>query len=218
MLALDPGVERLVVQLDHLQQFRVTAVPVGEASRDHSVMVLTDARSAAIDTVFERVVCECDESESLAVIWTVGDCVDIPQHVLDVCGNCPFGVPRPRITARRSFLPFRIRDDLVLRAPSPERQPQTGSYLGAPSRQNSSLRSPRPGARPPQRTLRKRGVISSLHFEFYAAQGACGKPPFVPHNRRPKPETRDGSREMRGLWTTCGSRGDPATDCEGGGE
>ena len=34
----------------------------------------------------------------------------------------------------------------------------------------------------------RKAVTHSSPLPIYAAQGACGKPRVVPHNRRPKPE------------------------------
>jgi hypothetical protein len=44
---------------------------------------------------------------------------------------------------------------------------------------------------------------------IYTAEGACGKPRVVPHNRRPQARTYgNGRSEMRVLLSTYGSRGD----------
>src|SRR5262249_32620842 len=63
--APDPGVERLVVQLDHLEELGVIRVSLGEPPRDHRVMVLALSGPASVDAILERVVDEGDEAQPL---------------------------------------------------------------------------------------------------------------------------------------------------------
>jgi hypothetical protein len=80
--------------------------------------------------------------------------------------------------------------------------------------------------RPTQRATASRGNCPStadekwggehpltLHSEYRAHQGACGKTRVLPHTRRPKRQYwRNGRHEMRGLLSTYGSRGGRRTD------
>jgi len=47
-------------------------------------------------------------------------------------------------------------------------------------------------------------VTRSSPLPIYTAQGACGKPPFVPHNHRLQVRTHGSGRsEMRLSLSTC---------------
>jgi hypothetical protein len=51
-------------------------------------------------------------------------------------------------------------------------------------------------------------VTHSSPPPIYSAQGACGKPRVVPHNRRPQARTYENGRSEMQLLSTCGSRVD----------
>src|SRR5688572_804774 len=64
--------------------------------------------------------------------------------------------------------------------PASCRAPRTVSPYAAPPLREELVR--------PQRTIREKEITHSFPFSFYSAQGACGKPRVVPHNRRLRPE------------------------------
>ena len=83
-IALHPGVERFVVELDDLEQFDVVAVATRKPASDHRVVIRAFPRLVPIDAMLEGVVYQRDEAQALAVPGVEGNLVDVRQHLLDV--------------------------------------------------------------------------------------------------------------------------------------
>src|SRR5262249_57790300 len=104
--APDPGVECLVVQLDHLEELGVVRVSLGEPPRDHRVMVLALSGPASVDAVLERVVDEGDEAQALAVLGADRHPVDVGENLGDVGRHGTTWRTAPRTHSPRALMPL----------------------------------------------------------------------------------------------------------------
>ena len=102
------------MELDDLEELPVVEVALREAPGEDGMVIRSDARLRAVDSVLARVVEERDQPQARPLVGARRDPVDVPEHVRDVMDDGALAVTRPRVAPSDSRAPLRVGADALL--------------------------------------------------------------------------------------------------------
>ncbi len=99
------------MQFDHVEELTVVEVALGEAPRDHPVIIGLGSRPVVVDAVLEGVVKQRHESEPFPVLAVERKPVDVRQHLDDMRRDGSFGMSGSGFAPSGSLDPVRIAQE-----------------------------------------------------------------------------------------------------------